>query len=214
MKYLKSYKIFESKTKNNPKYVFRIDPIDRVGDLWKRSDYAIIGSGGKAQGTAPLKDGQKVGDFVDGYEIIDIERGIAFATPHRPNSFYAACPRRGKDGSPVSGTAIYDEDKMYGSDLDLSYRGTLHMTQHDWDNIPDNVVVSRADGVGWCTKEYSGKDEATCSEPAIGIVSRVESTEDLVRSQYDVKIHPDQESVNAAVDAEIAADPGLSMLKQ
>lgn len=213
MRYIRLFESFVNGCES-PEYVYRIDPVDRSGDLWKRSDYAVLGSGGVAQGTAPLKPGQEIGDSVDGYEIIDIERGIAFATPHRPNSFYAACPRKGKDGSPVSGTAVYDEDRMYGSGLDLGYRGTLYMTQDDWDNMPDSVAVSRADGAGWCTKKYSGMDEATCPYPASNVMRSVERTEDLVRSQYDVMIYPDQESVDAAVAADMAANPGMSMLKQ
>lgn len=103
---------------------------------------------------------------------------------------------------------------MYGSNFDLGYKGTLYMTQDDWDNMPDTVLVSRADGAGWCTKKYSGKDEATCPYPANNVMSSVERTVDLVRSQYDVRIYTDQQSVDAAVSADMSANPGMSMLKQ
>jgi len=213
MKHIKSFRIFESI--NYPNYVYRIDPIDRKGDLWKRSDYSLIGTGGKIQGTSPLRPGQNVGDSTpEGHEIYDIEKGIAFATPHRPNAFYAACPRKGKDGRPVSGTALYDEDKMYGNQLDLKYKGVLHITKHDYDNIPDKILVSKADGKGWTTKEYSGKDEVTSSEPATNVSSVIEDTKKLVSSQYDIVIHRDQNSVDNAVENALRENPGLSVLKQ
>jgi hypothetical protein len=191
--------IEESKRSSNQgsNRVFRVDPPDRpIEDCWKHQSYNI-----HPDGTSPShpKDKLGIGDTTeDGNKIIG-KRDLVFASPDKPNGFYAALPRKGKNGGPVRGAAVYDEDRMWGDNREKGYKGTLHTTKEDWNNIPDTVRVSSADAKGFSTENFSGKEETTTSESPSNIKSKIINSRNLIRSQYNVVFHPNHESIRSAI---------------
>lgn len=219
---MKTFKQFVKESENStnaPSRVYRVDPVDRK-DPWKKSDFAVIKNKESNQiaGTAPISDNQDVkpGGKYLGHTVDRVEKQIAFATPHRPNSFYGAFGRKaGPNGTPVKGAAIYDEHKMFGGDSKHSdYKGELHTTQSDYDAIPEHVRVHSASGEGWKNENYSGKDEVTTSADIKDTDSQIVKTRDLLHSQYKVIIHPNLESIRSHLEKVAKENPHLSQLSQ
>jgi hypothetical protein len=197
--------------------VYRVDPVDRE-DVWKKSDYAILKDPKTNQmtGSAPLPPNHNVqaGDKQQG-QLVDRVENLSFATPNKPNAFYGALGRNaGPNGSPVQGAAVYDENKMWGKNADPSYRGELHTTQKDYDNIPKEIKVSQADGDGWKTEDYSGKEEVTTNKEIKNTSSDIVNTRDLLNKQYKVIIHPNVQSIKKHLDGVAKSNPELSILRQ
>ena len=188
------------------KRVFRVDPVNRpVEDSWKNQEYGVLPNNA---GSAPLSQ------IKDRSKIAKVER-TTFATPDRPNLFYGALGRKaGPNGTPVRGAAVYDENKMYGDKRDRSYKGELHMTQADYDNIPKEVRVSHARASSFSHKPYSGKDEVTSDKPVEDLKSTVVNTRRHLHRQYNIVIHPDIESIRAHLDRVQKEQPHLSVLNQ
>lgn len=217
---MKTFKQFIAEEKNQKTLsrVYRVDPVGRE-DPWKKSDFAVLrNNSGNIAGTAPLPNNHKVkgGDDHLGHKVDRVEEDIAFATPHKPNSFYGAFGRKaGPKRTPVRGAAVYDEHKMFGGDKEhADYKGELHTTQADYDAMPEHVKVHSASSDGWKTEDYSGKDEVTSNSDAKDTDSHVVKTKDLVHSQYKVIIHPNYDSIKKHLDKVAKDSPHLSQLNQ
>lgn len=211
---MKTLKQFMAESKQQPR-VFRIDARPPE-EAWGRNDYAIINDGKGNRGTTNLSQGHNVkpGDKYKGLDVEDVQK-LAFATPHRPNAFYAAVGRTaGANGEPVRGAAVYDEDKMFGKKRDPQYKGEIHMTQNDYDAIPKTVRVHSASGAGWNTESYSGKDEVTSQKPATDTKYEDVDARKLIHDQYNVVIHPSIQSIKNHLEQVAKTQPHLSVLNQ
>jgi len=194
--------------------VWRVDPPDRsTSDVFKRHDYAIYDSG-----TAPVLPGRNVnpGDEHGSAGTVRRVSNLAFASPGRPNAFYGAFPRKGPDGNPVRGVALFDQDKMWGKNRDSNYKGQIHTTSADWKNVPQQVAIHSAHPDGWSTdSSYSGGEEVTSEKDARDVRSHgIVDTRKLVKSQYNVVIHPDHETLQRAVEKIQKDSPHLSRVNQ
>lgn len=200
---------------NNPNRVYRVDPIGRT-DVFKEHPYATLGENG-GDGTAPVETGQNIksGDILHGHKVHEV-RQMAFASPGKPNSFYGAFGRAAEpNGAPVKGAAVYDENKMWGQNRDPNYKGTIHTTQENLDNMPKYISVHSADGKGFKTEPFSGKEEVTNTEPVKDVQSHGKvKTMDLLKQQYHIKIHPDVESIRKHLEKTQKESPHLSVLNQ
>lgn len=199
-------KTFKQYLQEARKRVFRVDPEERpVENSWENQEYGVLPNNA---GTGVLNQIPK------GTKIDRVER-TTFATPGRPNMFYGALGRSaGPNGTPVRGAAVYDENKMFGEKRDRSYKGTLHMTQSDYDNIPEKVRVSHADGSSFSQKAYSDKSEVTSDGPIRDIKSTVVNTRKHLHRQYNVVIHPNIDSIRSEIERVQKEQPHLSVLNQ
>ena len=166
----RQYLIEQDSSLWNSKRVYRVDPVGRE-NVFRRYDYAVLGKDGKYVGTAPLSqnDNVKPGDEMHGHYVHAVKK-MTFATPGRPNAFYAAFGRKaGPNGTPVQGAAVYDEDKMFGKNYDPNYKGTIHTTEEALKSMPKSVAVHSAHGDGFKTESFSGKEEVSSSNLAQNI---------------------------------------------
>ena len=196
------------------KRVWRVDPVDRSKeDAFSSHDYAIYDNG-----TSPLPSGHNVkpGDDHGPDGKVRRIKKLTFASPRRPNSFYGAFPRKGSDGNPVRGAAVFDQDKMFGKNHDPNYRGQIHTTAADWKRVPRHVAIHSAHHGGWRTDPtYSGREEVTTEKSPEDVRHHgVVNTREFIRSQYDVVIHPDHKSIRRAVRKIQRDSPHLSALYQ
>jgi hypothetical protein len=194
--------------------VWRVDPPDRsTADVFNRHDYAIYDNG-----TSPLPSGHNVkpGDKQGSGGTVRRVLNLTFASPGSPNAFYGAFPRKGADGNPVRGVALFDQDKMWGKNRDPNYKGQIHTTAADWNNVPRQVAIHSAHSDGWSTdSSYSGMEEVTSEKNARDVRSHgLVNTRKLVNSQYNVVIHPDHETLQRAVEKIQRGSPQLSRLDQ
>lgn len=196
----------EEEVSEDESRVFRVDPVDRsVEDSWKNQEYGVLPNNA---GTGALNQIPK------GMKIDRVEK-TTFATPGRPNLFYGALGRNaGPNGTPVRGAAVYDENKMFGEKRDRSYKGELHITQEDYDNIPEKVRVSHADGGAFSQKAYSDKSEVTSDGPIKDIRSKIVDTRAHLNRQYNVVIHPNVDSIRSHIEKVQKEQPHLSILNQ
>ena len=218
MKSFKSY-IIEAKkssTSWDSNRVYRVDPVGRE-NVFQRYDYAVLGKDGKDVGTAPLSQNHNVkpGDEMHGHDVHAVKK-MAFATPGRPNAFYAAFGRKaGPNGTPVQGAAVYDEDKMFGKNYDPSYKGTIHTTEEALKSMPKSVAVHSAHGDGFKTESFSGKEEVTSEHPAKDVQHEGNlNTHVLLKNQYNIVVHPNVKSIKRTLEQIKKKSPNLSILDQ
>lgn len=211
-KTFKSY-IFEQENLNDPDRVYRVDPVGRT-EVFQKNRYAILGENGEA-GTAPVEQNVKPGDTLYGQKVHEI-RKTTFASPGKPNSFYGAFGRTaGPGGTPVKGAAVFDENKMWGSNRNPNYKGTIHTTQENLDNMPEYISIHSAASKGFKTEPFSGKEECTSSDDVQDVQSHGKvKTIDLLKQQYHIKIHPDVESINDHLNKVKKEQPNMSVLDQ
>lgn len=186
--------------------VYRVDPVPRpVKDSWAHQRYGIMKNNA---GSGPL-------DSIKDKSEIDRETKETFATPNRPNMFYGALPRKGNNGSPVRGAAVYDENKLFGTGRRRTqYKGEIHMTQEDFDNIPEKVRISSARSRGFSRKPYNDKGEVTSNKAIRGVRSRIVNTRQHLQRQYNIVIHPNHQSIRDHIDKIQKEQPHLSVLNQ
>jgi hypothetical protein len=104
--------------------------------------------------------------------------------------------------------------KLFGVTENPAYKGELHTTQKDYDNMPKEIKVSKADGTGWKTDDYSGKEEVTTNKEIKNTSSDVVNTRDLLNKQYKVIIHPNVQSIKKHIEQVGKDNPELSILNQ
>ena len=196
--------------------VYRVDPVGRK-DVFERNNYAVLGKNGTDVGTAPLpkEHNIKPGDTMHGHDVHDVKE-MVFATPGKPNAFYAAFGRKaGPNGTPVQGAAVYDEDKMFGKNSDPNYKGTIHTTEEALKSMPSSVAVHSADGANFKTESFSGKEEVTSEDPVGDVKHEGDlNTHELLRDQYKIVVHPNVESIRKTLAQTRKETPNLSILDQ
>ena len=196
--------------------VYRVDPVGRK-NVFQRYSYAVLGKNGEDVGTAPLPENHDVkkGDEFHGHDVHEV-KDMAFASPGKPNAFYGAFGRKaGPNGTPVRGAAVYDENKMWGKKGDPTYRGEIHTTKENLENMPSHISVHSASGKGWKTENFSGKEEVTSEHSAEDEKHEGHiPTLDLLKTQYKIVVHPNVKSIQQHIANIKEKNPNLSVLDQ